>query len=56
MLMPLIKRKDTPESREFWEFVERVAREEQENRPKWQRREPSPDEQIPLRGVHDDHG
>lgn len=30
-----LKRKDTPENRAFWEFVEKTAEEWRRNRPSW---------------------
>lgn len=39
--MPLTPRRDNPESRRFWEFVEQTAREVREQRPSWAQREES---------------
>ena len=30
-----LKRRDTAENRKYWDFVERTAREVEENRPAW---------------------
>ncbi len=37
--MPLTPRRDDPESRRFWEFVEQTAREVREERPSWAQRD-----------------
>jgi hypothetical protein len=37
--MPLTPRRDDPESKKFWEFVEQTAREVREERPSWAQRD-----------------
>lgn len=35
--MPIKKRKDTPENREFWNFVEKVSKNVADSFPAWKR-------------------
>jgi hypothetical protein len=67
-----IQRKDTPESRDHWEYAERVTREVEAEIVKMRMRSASETvgwlnsegplstsprvDDLPLRGVHDDHG
>jgi hypothetical protein len=50
--MPLTPRRDSQESRQFWDFVEQTAREVREEQPSWARESEhrrSPNNATPTR-------